>query len=68
MKSAVSNGVRQGGWFSLNLFSEYLSKLIEILRKSNIGYRYGNQYISVYCYADDLCSLSATFTRLQEIL
>ena len=68
MKSSISNGVKQGGCLSPNLFSVYLDKLIEILRKCNIGCRYGNHYMGVYCYADDLSLLSPTFTGLQEML
>ena len=44
------------------------NKLIEILRNYNIGCRYGNHYMGVYCYADDLSLLSPTFTGLQEML
>ena len=68
LKSIISNGVKQGGCLSPNLFSVYLNKLIEILRKCNIGGRYGNHYMGVYCYADDLSLLSPTFTGLQEML
>ena len=67
MKS-ISDGVKQGGCLSPNLFSVYLNKLVEILRKCNIGFRYGNYYMGVYCYADDLSLLSPTFTGLQEML
>ena len=68
MKSSISNGVKQGGYLSPSLFSVYLNKLIQILRKCNIGCRYGNHYMGVYCYADDLSLLSPTFTGLQEML
>ena len=63
MSMKSSNGVKQGGCLSPNLFSVYLNKLIEILRKCNIGCtcRYGNHYMGVYCYADDLSLLSSTF-------
>ena len=36
MKSSISNGVKQGGCVSPNLFSVYLNKLIEILRNCNM--------------------------------
>ena len=68
MKSSISNGVKQGGCLSPHLFSVYLNKFIEILRKCNISCRYGNHYMGVYCYADDLSLLSPTFTGLQEML
>ena len=68
MKSSINNGVKQGGCLSLDLFCVYLNKLIEILRNCNIGCRYGNHYMGVYCYADDLSVLSPTFTGLQKML
>ena len=48
-------GVKQGGCLSPTLFSFYLNDLIDVLRSSNIGGRYGNHYMGVYCYADDIC-------------
>ena len=68
MKSSISNGVKQGGCVSPNIFSVYLNKLIEILKNCNIGCRYGSHYMGVYCYADDLILLSPTFTGLPEML
>ena len=62
MKSSINNGVKQGGCLSPNLFYVYLNKLI--LRNCNIGCRYGNHYMGVYCYAEDLSVLSPTFTGL----
>ena len=47
-KQYYSNGVKQGGCLSPNLFSFYLNKLIEILRSCNIGCRYGNHYMAVF--------------------
>ena len=61
-------GMKQGGCLSPNLFSVYLNKLIEILRNCNIDCRYGNHYMGVYWYADDLSLLSPTFTGLQKML
>ena len=42
------------------LFSIYLKDLIDVLRSSNIGCRYGNHYMGVYCYAYDIGLLSPT--------
>ena len=64
IQSGISNGVKQGGCLSPTLFSVYLNKLTEILRNSNIGCRYGNHYIGVYCYADGLTLLSPPYTGL----
>ena len=62
----ISIGVKQGGCLSPTLFSIYLNDLFDVLRSSNIGCRYGNLYMSVYCYADDLGLLSPT--GLKEML
>ena len=56
--------------YELNII--YLNDLIDVLRSSNIGCRYGNHYIGVYCYADDMsvvfCLLSPTLSGLKEML
>ena len=58
----ISNGVKQGGCLFPNLFSVYVNHLITKLGSSNLGCRYGNEYMGVYCYADDISLLSPTFT------
>ena len=68
IQRGISNGVKQGECLSPTLFSVYLNKLIEILRNSNIGCRYGNHYMGIYCYADELTLLSPTYIGLQEML
>ena len=65
---SISNGVKQGGCLSPTLFSIYLNDLIDVLRSSNIGCRYGNHYMGVYCYADDIGLLSPTLSGLKEML
>ena len=45
-----------------------MNELIEILRKNNIGYRYGSKYMGVFCYADDLSLLCPSFTGIKEML
>ena len=61
-------GVKQGGCLSPTLFSIYLNDLIDVSRFSNIGCRYGNHYMGVYCYADDIGLLSLTLSGLKEML
>ena len=39
---SISNGVKQSGCLSPTLFSIYLNDFIDVLRSSNIGYRYDN--------------------------
>ena len=63
----ISNGVKQGGCLSPNLFSVYVNHLITKLRNSNLGCRYGNEYMGVYCYAGDISLLSITFTGLKDM-
>ena len=64
----ISNGVKQGGCLSPNLFSVYVNHLIKKLRNSNLSCRYGNEYMGIYCYADNISLLSPTFTGLKEML
>ena len=64
-QSNIQKGVKQGGCQSPGLFSVYLNKIIEILRTSNVGCRYGSQYMGVYCYADDL-SLRSVIYRFRR--
>ena len=60
--------VKQGGCLSPTLFSVYMNELIEILRKNNIGCRYGSEYMGVFCYADDFSLLCPSFTGIKEML
>ena len=64
----IRNGVKQGGCLSPNLFSVYVNHLITKLHSSNLGCRYGNEYMGMYCYAGDISLLSPTFTGLKEML
>ena len=60
----ISNGMKQGGCLSPNLFSVYVNHEIIKLCSNNLGCRYGNEYMGVYCNADDISLLSLTFTGL----
>ena len=60
--------MKQGGCLFPNLFSVYVNHFITKLHSSNLGCRYGNEYMGVYCYADDISLLSPTFTVLKEML
>ena len=63
-----SNGVNQGGCLSPTLFSIYLNDVIDVLPSSNIGCKYGNHYMGVYCSADEIGLLSPTLSGLKEVL
>ena len=60
-KCKISNGVKQSGCLSHSLFSIYLNNLILNLRNSNIGCKYGSEYMGVYGHADDLNLLCPSY-------
>ena len=66
-KCYIFNRVKQGGCILPTFFSVYLNRLIETLRKNNIGCRYGSEFMGVYCYADDLSLLCPSFTGIKEM-
>ena len=67
-KCKISNGVKQGGCLCPSLFSIYLNNLILNLRNSNIGCKYGFEYMGVFGYVDDLSLLCPSFTGIKEML
>ena len=67
-KCKISNGVKQGGCLSPSLFSIYLNNLVLNLRSSNIGCKYGSEYMGVFGYADDLSLLCPSFSCIKEML
>ena len=64
----IFNGVKQDGCISPTLFSVYLNRLIEKLRKNIIGCTYGTKCMGVSYYADDLSLLCPSFTGIKEML
>ena len=64
-KCNISNGVKQGGCLSSSLFSIYLNNLIINLRNSNIGCKYGSEYMGVFGYADNLLLLCPSFNGIK---
>ena len=67
-KCKICNGVKQGGCLSPSLFSISLNNLIINLRNSNIGCKYGSEYMGVFGYAADLSLLCPSFTGIKEML
>ena len=67
-KYGIANDVEQGGVLSPILLGIYMDNLIKRLKDSNIGCKIGNNYVGVFCYADDLTLLSPTFTGLKCML
>ena len=64
----VTNGVRQGGVLSPQLFNVYIDGLSDILNKSTIGGSLGGKRITHLSYADDLCIVSLSSAGLQQLL
>ena len=64
----VTNGVRQGGVLSPQLFNVYIDGLSDILNKSTIGGSLGGKRINHLLYADDLCIVSLSSAGLQHLL
>ena len=65
----VTNGVRQGGILSPQLFNIYIDGLSDIFNKSSIGGSIDGKRINHnMLYADDLCSVSLSSAGLQQLL
>ena len=67
-KCKISNGVKQGGCLCPSLFRIYLNNLIINLRNSNIGCKYGSEYMGAFGYAYDMSLLSTSFIGIKEML
>ena len=63
----IANVVKQWGVLSPIPFSIYMDKLIKQLRNSNIGCKIVNQYVGVFCYADDISLLCPSITGLKQM-
>ena len=64
----VTNGVRQGGILSAQLFNIYIDGLSDILNKSSVDGSIGGKRINHMLYADDLCIVSLSSAGLQQLL
>ena len=64
----VTNGVRQSGILSPQLFNIYLDGLSDNLSKSSMGGSIGGKRINDMLYADDLCIDSLSSASLQKLL
>ena len=60
----VTNGVRQGGVLSPQLFNVYIHGLSDLLNKSTIGGSLGGKRINHLLYADDLICIVSLYLLL----
>ena len=63
-----ANGVKQCGIISPILFHIYMDKLSVALNSSGIVGYLGNVFLNYLCYADDLCLISLSSTKMQQVL
>ena len=64
----VTNGGRQGGILSPQLFNIYIDGLSDILNKSSIGGSIDGKRINRMLYADGLCIVNLSSAGLQQLL
>ena len=64
----VSNGVRQGGVLSPQLFNVYMDELTECLVKTKVGCFYNSVCVNHLYYADDAVLLAPTVSSLQILV
>ena len=64
----VSNVVKQGTILSPVLFNVYMNQLSVKLNASNIGGDIGGVLVNHLCYTDDICLISLSSARMQQLL
>ena len=62
------SGTRQSGILSGLCFNTYISPLINKLGDSGYGRRFLDAFLGYIMYTDDILLLSASFSKLQEML
>ena len=65
---SVSRGVRQGGVLSPILFTLYIDDLLKELSQSSVGCYWGNIFVGVLAYADDVTLLAPSLSPLRKLL
>ena len=64
----VANGVKQGLIISPILFIMYMDDLSIALNNSGIGGYLGDAFLNHLFYADDICLISLSSSRMQQLL
>ena len=65
---SIKSGIRQGGILSPILFNMYIDVIINALEISDNGCHIGKTYVGCVVYADDIILLSASVSRLQDMI
>ena len=67
-KFHVTNGVKQGGILSPELFNVYVNDLSTSLNDTKLGGSLGGLLLNHIFYADDLCLISLSTSAMQKLL
>ena len=63
-----SNGVKQGGVLSPNLFCIFFDELLRLLEDSGVGCYLGHRFVGALSYADDVALIAPTITAARMML
>ena len=61
-------GVRQGGVLSPLMFAIFIDDIVDMVRRTNVGYYVNFTCCAIYLYADDIVLLAPSVTGLQFLL
>ena len=64
----MTNGVRQGGVLSPQLFSVYVDELLEKLKINGVGCHIGHHFIGALGYADDIVLICPSLSGLRDMI
>ena len=65
---ACSEGTKQGGIISPNLFSLYIDDVVKMLRKKGVGCHFVNTFVACILFADDMALLAPSREALQKMM
>ena len=65
---ALSNGVRQGGVLSPQLFAVYVDDIVHAVASSDASIKINSFSVSIFMYADDILLVSPSVTLLQQLV
>ena len=63
-----SNGVKQGGVLSPNLFCVFFDELLRLLEESGVGCYLGHRFMGALSYADGVALIAPNLTAARMML